>query len=417
MFPGQAARAGLEAELIPRSDDADCRSQAKHEDIALDFVIVEAVMANDILDAVYGCLIGGAIGDALGAPVEMWHWQDIRNKYGRVTELLPGVRGNTGALYGGSTGDRRGDQYDGPVTPPGCITDDTTLRHYLCLAIARKGGRVTPDDFAQVWLETLNPNRFWYNERSTLWKLKAGMNPWDTGKGNVPAGCATMAIAPIGIINAGNPAQAYQDGFNIAFVNQDNENRDGAATVAAGVAAAFLPGATVHSVIETMLRHSSFLIRRALELTMDLAYASSSVDQFAEAYYAKMLDWTWPNLHWNKQRYVSGSSLELVPITAAILHLTQGDVNEGIIEAASLGRDCDTTASLVGSIAGVLHGAGAIRPDWIATVEQANEDFFEEAEGDRSANFLHMARRLVAALQNEQQAAVERGRLLAQIIQ
>ncbi len=27
-------------------------------------------MSRDILDAVYGCLIGGAIGDALGAPVE-----------------------------------------------------------------------------------------------------------------------------------------------------------------------------------------------------------------------------------------------------------------------------------------------------------------------------------------------------------
>jgi len=26
-----------------------------------------------ILDKVYGCLIGGAIGDALGAPVEGWN--------------------------------------------------------------------------------------------------------------------------------------------------------------------------------------------------------------------------------------------------------------------------------------------------------------------------------------------------------
>jgi len=26
-----------------------------------------------ILDQVYGCLIGGALGDALGAPVEGWN--------------------------------------------------------------------------------------------------------------------------------------------------------------------------------------------------------------------------------------------------------------------------------------------------------------------------------------------------------
>jgi hypothetical protein len=62
-----------------------------------------------------------------------------------------------------------------------------------------------------------------------------------------------MAIAPIGIINAGNPDQAYQDGFNIAFVNQDDVNRDGAATLAAGIAAAFIPDATVASVVDFRL--------------------------------------------------------------------------------------------------------------------------------------------------------------------
>jgi ADP-ribosylglycohydrolase len=42
-----------------------------------------------LLDQVYGCLIGGAIGDALGAPVENWHYADIRRKHGKVTEFLP----------------------------------------------------------------------------------------------------------------------------------------------------------------------------------------------------------------------------------------------------------------------------------------------------------------------------------------
>ena len=113
---------------------------------------------------------------------------------------------------------------------------------------------------------------------------------------------------------------------------------------------------------------------------------------------------------------VSGSSLELVPIIMAILYLTKGDVNQAIIEAASFGRDCDTTASLCGSIAGVLHGASAIRQDWIDTVEKANEDFFAEVDGDRTANFLHMARRLVAALQAERSAAQARAGMLERIL-
>jgi ADP-ribosylglycohydrolase len=377
-------------------------------------------MAKDLFDAIYGCLIGGAIGDALGAPIEGWYYTEIREKYGRLTELLPGTRGNTGSCYGGSDGDRHGAAYDGPVTPPGCVTDDTTLRHYMCLAIVRKGGRITPDDFAQVWLEKLNPNRFWRNERIVLEKLKIGMNPWDTGRGQPPTGCATMAIAPVGIINAGNPAQAYQDAIDIAAINQDDVNRDAAATVAAGVAAAFLPGATVESVLDAMSRHCSETIRRGIILTMDLAYASQDVDDFTAKFYAKMLDWTWPapplRGGWNKERFFSGNSLEFMPVVMAILHLCKEDVNQSIIEGANFGRDCDTIGSICGNIAGVLHGASAIRTDWIETVEEANADFFEEVEGDRQANFKQMAQRLVETLRRERRAAEERVKVLGEIL-
>lgn len=375
-------------------------------------------MAKDLLDAVYGCVVGGAIGDALGAPVEGWHWKDIRAKYpgGRITEMEPGKRGNTGPLYGGTSGYNYGDQYDGPITPPGAITDDTTLRHYLCYAIVQKGGRVTPDDYAKVWLEKMNPNRLWINERVTLWKLRMGMSPWETGKGNPPAGVASMSIAPIGIVNAGNPAQAYQDGFNIGFLNQDNVDRDGAATLAAAIAAAFIPGATYQSVIDVMLEHSSYIVKRSLMLTMDLVHESRDIDDFAEKFYAKMLDWKWPDLRWSKERNFSGSSVELVPITAAVLYLTKSDVNQGIIEAAALGRDNDTTAALVANIAGVIQGASSIRQDWIETVEQGNADFFKELEGDPNANFYSMAQRLVTVLKNEAQIAQERAAFLATLV-
>lgn len=363
-------------------------------------------MAKTLLDAIYGSLIASAIGDALGAPVEGWYWTEIRETYGHVTELMPSDRANTGINYGGA---------DLPAKA-GWVTDDTTMRHYLCLAIARKQGRITPDDYAAVLLEKFNPNRVWVNERSVVWKLRAGVNPWDSGKGTIPAGCATMAISPIGIINAGDPAQAYQDGFNIAFVNQDNHNRDGAATMAAGVAAAFLPDATVASVLETMTRYSADLIRRAIDLTMDLATASEDVDDFAERYYATMLDWTWPSLNWNKEHFFSGNSIELIPITMAILHLCGDDVNRAMIEAASFGRDCDTTASMVGALLGAMRGAEAVRQDWIETVETVNADFFKEVGGAHTANFYAMAQRLEIALRVEREAARARLALLDAIV-
>jgi ADP-ribosylglycohydrolase len=77
-------------------------------------------VATDILDAVYGSVIGGAIGDALGAPVEGWYTSEIRAKVGRVDRFLDTNRENAP---------------DGP----GGVTDDTTLAHYISLAIVRKG--------------------------------------------------------------------------------------------------------------------------------------------------------------------------------------------------------------------------------------------------------------------------------------
>jgi ADP-ribosylglycohydrolase len=373
-------------------------------------------MAKDIFDAVYGCIIGGAIGDALGSPVESWYYTDIRKKYGKMTELLPGVRGNTGPNYGGSTSYWFNEQYDGPTTPPGTVTDDTAMRHYLCLAIVRKGGRITPDDMLPIWLEKLNTRRFWYNETGILGKLRAGMSPWDSGIGAIPAGCGTMGISPVGIINAGDPAQAFQDGFNIAFINTDGENRDGAATFAAGVAAAFSPGATVASVISAMQEHSTYLYKRALERTLDLAADCRNVDEFVERYYDRLLDWTWPCQDARKPWYNSGSTLEVLPITAALLQLCQGDVQQVMIEGASFGRDCDTIAGLGGLLAGALQGASAIRQDWILAVERANTDLFLEVDGNPSANFYSMAARMVEALYSQKSRLVERQRSLEQIL-
>lgn len=375
-------------------------------------------MARDILDAVYGCLIAGAIGDALGAPIEGWYFQEIREKYGRLETFLPGTRGNTGATYGGSTGHLYGADYDGPEVAPGAVTDDTTLRHYLCLSIVRKGGRVTPDDLARIWLEKLNPGRFWANERIVLEKLRIGMSPWDTGRGQPPAGCATMAIAPIGIVNAGDPAHAFQDAMHIASVNQDGANRDAAATVAAGIATAFLPGANAQTVVDAMLEYATEVVRRALTLTLDVAYASDDVDEFAKRFYANMLDWRWPAPpgKWNKDRYFSGDSLEFMPVAPALLHLCDGDVNRCIVEGANFGRDCDTIASVAGSLAGTLQGASAVRQDWIDQCESANAPLFAEVEGDPTAGFLSMAQRLVGVLQKERMAAQGRVHFLDSLL-
>jgi ADP-ribosylglycohydrolase len=354
-------------------------------------------VATDFLDAVYGCLIGGAIGDAMGAPVENWHYADIRERYGKVREFISHNHGSG---------------------LPGSVTDDSTLRHYMCLAIVRKGGRITPDDYARVWLEDLNPDRLFHTERIALEKLRLGMSPWETGRGQLLADAAIMSIAPVGIINAGNPAQAYQDAFNVASIHQDGIERDAAATAAAGYAAAFAPGASVQSVLEAMVERCTQEVKRLVSIAMSLARNADSVDRFVEKFYATMLDRSFPlppGEEWEKDRSPGPTSREVIPAVVGIFYLCEGGADRCIVEGASFGRDADTIATVVGGLAGALRGAGAIREDWIEQCERANAEFFAEVEGDRQANFRRMATRLVEAAESEKRAIGERLDTLSRI--
>ena len=44
-------------------------------------------MTSQLFDKVYGCLLGGAIGDALGGPVEKLSSEEIYQKYGVLDKL------------------------------------------------------------------------------------------------------------------------------------------------------------------------------------------------------------------------------------------------------------------------------------------------------------------------------------------
>lgn len=339
-------------------------------------------MTPGIRDRIYGCLIGGAIGDAMGAPAEDWHYTDVRATFGKVDRFLP----------------QPARKRDGQ---PGQITDDTTLRHYMCLAILRKGGRITPDDYAAVWLTDMNPDRLFVTERIVLEKLRLGMNPWETGRGQPAADAAIMAVAPIGIVNAGDPAQAYQDAVAISAMHQDGLERDAAGVVAAGVAAALMPDATAASVLAAMTAHGSFDTKRLLSIAHDLAVESGDVDRFTEQFYARYLDRSFPRpaaVVWDKDRTVSPTSREVLPIVAGLFELCEGDPRACIVAGASFGRDADSIATVLGGLSGALAGAGAIPADWIADSETANHGFFAEVRPGNPPDFHATAVALVDTL-------------------
>lgn len=363
-------------------------------------------MKASLRDRFYGCLVGGAIGDALGAPVESLNYWEIEAKHGRLVELVGSPRGNSNGK-------------------PGAVTDDTALRSYVAMTIVRRKGRIRPDDLAAFWVEKGNSKRFWANERAVHERLAWGMNPWETGRGAHKCATASMAIAPVGLINAGDPAQAYQDGYNIGAVMQDEEERDAAGAFAAAVAAALLPGATATTAREAMLAQSGFLMRRAVDLAMDLRFRVSSTAEFTRRYYELYADWRFPRPEARlaavpasypaRARYYSGTSLELVPVAFALMDLCGADGNEAMVAAVNFGRDCDTIATFVGCLGGALHGAAALRANWVAACERDNEDLF--AEVGEPGGFAAMAGGLLEALRAEQARTEQRAAAMRHLLE
>ena len=72
---------------------------------------------------------------------------------------------------------------------------------------------------------------------------------------------------------------------------------------------------------------------------------------------------------WNPSRT---HSIEEVPIALGFLVVTDGDFEQSIFGGANYGRDCDSIAGMAGSIAGALHGAKALRDEWIHRVNETN---------------------------------------------
>ena len=303
-------------------------------------------MPTDLLtDKIYGCLMGGLIGDAMGAPTEGMHYEKIIEEYGP----------------------------DGVTDFEGVGTDDTAIRGQLIDAIYKSDGHPTVDHFAQSFTDFKEQNRhLWFIPvRNAFHKYEQGLElPAYAGWGNMQSSSTAMAISPLGIINACNPRQAVLETLDVAsFIHHGGNSgycRDAACSMAAAVAAAFDADATVESVVDAATRYllpvSAVALKQAIAEALDLAAETGSYETFRERYYA------------NYQRTVLADSMETIPATLAILTLAEGDPVRSITWSANFGRDADTIATMVGSIVGALHGASGLPSSWVAKVE-ANPAF------------------------------------------
>ncbi len=332
-----------------------------------------------------GALVGAAVGDALGGPVEGCSPDQIAERHsGRV-------RGIVGPWHGDDWRTAR------PIAPyhkgDGHITDDTLMTHALIRVYATVRDHLdayaiadhlvpdlitTPRWIPELEADALPLHRLFLAEKWLVARLHYGhVDPREAGAGNIVNCGAAMYMAPVGLVNAANPAGAYAEALDVAGAHQSSYGREAAGVFAAAVAAACVPGATPASVVETCLALAKDGTRAAIEAVAEVA---SGYDEFEPALAPLRTavapfdtvgpDYRAPSL--GARRPSRLHAIEELPVALGMLLIADGDYRRTVLGSVNYGRDCDSTATMSGAIAGALRGASTVPDDWSTTVAEAS---------------------------------------------
>lgn len=342
-------------------------------------------------DRITGALVGAAVGDALGGPVEGYSPDQILERHGGR------VHGVVGPWHGDAWRTAR------PVAPyhkgDGHVTDDTLMTHALVRVYARVrdhldayavADHLVPDLITHPrWIpeleaEALPLQRIFLAEKWLVARLHHGhVDPREAGTGNIVNCGAAMYMAPVGLVNAANPAGAYAEALDVAGAHQSSYGREAAGVLAAAVAAACAPGARVDSVVAACLDLAKDGTRAAIERVCETAarysdYESALVPlrEAVAPYDTVGPDYRAPSL--GARRPSRLHAVEELPVALGMLVVARGDWRHTVLGAVNYGRDCDSTATMAGAIAGAL--GSAVPEDWAKTVADASRlDLWEPA--------------------------------------
>ncbi|MFE9248825.1 ADP-ribosylglycohydrolase family protein [Streptomyces sp. NPDC007088] len=335
-------------------------------------------------DRVAGCLVGAAVGDALGGPVEGWTPEQIAERHGGRVE------GIVGPFYEDWRTAR-------PIAPyhkgDGHVTDDTLMTHALVRVYAKVRDHLdaysvadhlvpdligTPRWIPELEAEALPLQRVFLAEKWIVARLHYGhVDPREAGVGNIVNCGAAMYMAPVGVVNAGNPAAAYAEALEVAAPHQSSYGREAAGVFAAAVAAAFRPDATPDSVVGAALDLAKDGTRAAIEAVCEVAGRYEDFERALVPLREAVAPFDTVGPHYRQpslgaRRPSRLHAIEELPVALGMLLVGGGDFRRSVLGSVNYGRDCDSIATMSGALAGVLHGAEGVPAQWSEEVARAS---------------------------------------------
>lgn len=310
-----------------------------------------------------GCLIGGAVGDALGSPIEFYHLSEIRDIHG-----YEGIK-----------------DYMEFNSNQGEFTDDTQMTLFTADALIRASNiddqnslnSIAHDSYLR-WLHTQNygysaiqlmdEEADWLLHEPILYKRRAPGNTCISallsGKaGNIQnpinhsKGCGgIMRVAPIGLFYGGESKRAFEIACDFSAITHGHPSGYLSAGFFAAVISDLCSGVnllqSLYKTIEILKNwkdHEETLkaVFSAIELFEDLNNEQKSID--AE------------EIETLGQGWIAEEALSISLFSSLIF---ENDFKNGILFSVNHSGDSDSTGSITGNILGLINGVDAIPNNW-----------------------------------------------------
>jgi ADP-ribosyl-[dinitrogen reductase] hydrolase len=279
---------------------------------------------DDLRERVVGCVLGLALGDALGAPFELRRREEI-------PDPLPAFETSS----------------QGPV--PGTGTDDTAMARNLWRSLVERGGLDTADVLERhlAWFAT-DPPGVGNLTRRVLGGIRDG-DP-DAARRYVeergPEVSATngsvMYCAPLGAFRASRPELLLEEAPALSAITHWDERCRTACLAVTLAAAALVRGEAPVTAVEHAV--TAVLDREGGE---ELEYLVAGA---------------------GRARRVDGPDRGFALFTAGIALQVAAEApsfEEGLRRVVALGGDTDTNAAVAGALLGALHGRTSLPDAWL----------------------------------------------------
>jgi hypothetical protein len=357
--------------------ETEVASTSFSNEIPTEFGLSEA----ELYDKVLGMLVGSAIGDAMGAPTEMWSRDAIQLEYGFVQDLDSMVREvspegiwKANLPAGGTTDDTRWKNLtvDYLLSQKSESLDSKAFASHLLNTyrgsldkLKNTGGQdVEPFENA---LQEANWLSEWAKVASPY--LEDNLGGYADSLSKFYGGemvCAGLLFAPtLGAFFPGNPSKAYREAYKLSIFDQGYA-RDLTALAAAMTAAGMAPKASQDSLLATLRldpegyfqsrlvgRTSHKLLKDALTIVREANKLDSLPSRLALGNPA--LVYAYGELD-RRQQDMPFHAGEIYQQALTAMLFTDFDFMGTLTFLTNYGRDNDTTASLAGGILGAWYG-------------------------------------------------------------